>query len=64
MWERSSQGNQLMFWSALEAQGLSVGTDLWVSTASPQRQQVLRRWERYSYGNWKHKEGAVLLCAK
>lgn len=64
MWERSSQGNQLMFRSALEAQSLSVGMDLWVSTTSPQCQQVPWRWEMYSYGNWKCKEGSVLLCAK
>lgn len=48
-----------MFWSALEVQDLSVGADLWVSTTSPQCQQMPRRWERYSYGNWKFKEGSV-----
>lgn len=64
MWERSSQGNQLLFWSALEVQDLSVGADLWVSTTSPQCQQMPWRWERYSCGNWKLKEGSVLLGAK
>lgn len=34
MWERSAQGNQFVFWSALETQSLSVGADLWVSSAS------------------------------
>lgn len=63
MWERSSQGNQLRFWSALEVQDLSVGVDLWVSMTS-QCQQMLWRWERYSYGNWKLKEVSVLLCAR
>lgn len=62
MWERSSQGNQIMFWSALEAQDLSVGVDLWVSMTL-QCQQMPRRWERYSYGNWKLKEGSMLLYA-
>lgn len=43
---RSSKGNQLMFSSAMEAQGLSVGTDLQVSTSSLPCQQMPRRWER------------------
>lgn len=43
---RSSQGNQLMFRSAAEAHGLSVGMNLWVSTTSPYCQQMLWRWER------------------
>lgn len=64
MWERSSQGNQLLFWSALEAQSLSAGTHLWVNTASLQCQQVPQRWERYSCGNLNCMEGSVLLCAK
>lgn len=62
MWERSSQGNQLMFWSALEVQDLSVGMDLWVSMTL-QCQQMPWMWESYSYGNWKLKEESVLLSA-
>lgn len=41
-----------MFWSALEVQGLSVGTDLWVSTnhfsavpASATEAGEVRLWE-------------------